>query len=133
MTTALEGGEGSASHPRRCLPPGKTRCPLYRRLGGPQGQSGQVRKISPPTGIRSPDRQARSQPGPHTVLDLRVNCLFVVDECEGRKSEKRCTTTRYSRICFWQHSRRLLILEILVWNLSPNTGYPVNCGIITKY
>jgi hypothetical protein len=27
----------------------------------PRGRSGQVRKISPPTGIRSPDRPARSQ------------------------------------------------------------------------
>jgi hypothetical protein len=32
-------------------PPGKTRYPLYRRLAGPQGRSGQVRKISPPTGF----------------------------------------------------------------------------------
>jgi len=48
MTTALEGGEGSASHPGRSLPPGKTRYPLYRSLGGPQGRSEQVRKISPP-------------------------------------------------------------------------------------
>ena len=48
MTTALEGGKGSASRPDRSLPPGKTRYPLYRRLGGPQGRSGQVRKISPP-------------------------------------------------------------------------------------
>jgi len=32
MTTALEGGEGSASRPGRSLPPGKTRYPLYRRL-----------------------------------------------------------------------------------------------------
>jgi hypothetical protein len=31
-----------------------------RRLGGPQGRSGRVRKISPPTGIRSPNRPARS-------------------------------------------------------------------------
>jgi hypothetical protein len=61
MTTALEGGEGSASRPGPSLPSGKTRYPLYRRLGGPQGRSGQVRKISPPTGIRSPDRPARSQ------------------------------------------------------------------------
>ena len=30
------------------LSQGMTRCPLYRRLGGPQGRSGQVRKISPP-------------------------------------------------------------------------------------
>ena len=44
---ALEGGEGSASRPGRSLPPGKTRYPLYRRLGGPLGRSGQVRKISP--------------------------------------------------------------------------------------
>jgi len=48
MTTALEGGEGSTSCPGRSLPPGKTRYLLYRRLGGPQGRSGQVRKISPP-------------------------------------------------------------------------------------
>ena len=34
--------------PRPPLPPGKARYPLYRRLGGPQGQSRQVRKISTP-------------------------------------------------------------------------------------
>jgi hypothetical protein len=51
MTTALEGGEESASRPGRSLPPGKTRYPLYRRLGGPQGRSGQLRKISPPPGF----------------------------------------------------------------------------------
>jgi hypothetical protein len=50
-TSALEGGEGSASSPDRFLPPGKTRYPLYRRLGGPQGRYGQVRKISPPPGF----------------------------------------------------------------------------------
>ena len=51
MTTALERYEGSASHPDRFLPPGKTQYPLYRRLGGPQVRSGQVRKISPPPGF----------------------------------------------------------------------------------
>jgi hypothetical protein len=44
-------GEGSASRPGRFLPSGKTRYPLYRRLGGPQGRYGQVRKISPPPGF----------------------------------------------------------------------------------
>jgi hypothetical protein len=39
------------SCPGHFLPPGKTRYPLYRRLGGPQGRSGQVRKISPPPGF----------------------------------------------------------------------------------
>ena len=61
LTSAVEGGEGLASRPGRPLSPGKTRYPLYRRLVGPQGRSGQVRKISPPTGIRSPDRPARRQ------------------------------------------------------------------------
>ena len=41
-------GEWSAARPGRTLPAGKTRYPLYRRLGGPRGRSGRVRKISPP-------------------------------------------------------------------------------------
>ena len=44
-------GEGSASRPGRNLLSGKTRYPLYRRLGGPQGRSVQVRKTSPPPGF----------------------------------------------------------------------------------
>ena len=47
LTSALEGGEGSASRPGRTLPPGKTRYPLYRRLCEPQGRSGQVRIPGP--------------------------------------------------------------------------------------
>ena len=61
MTTALEGGGVSVTL-RPLFTPGITRYPLYRRLGGPQGRSGQVRKISPPpTGIQTPDRPTRSQ------------------------------------------------------------------------
>jgi hypothetical protein len=36
---------------KAALRPGKTRYPLYGRLGGPQGRSGRVRKISPPPGF----------------------------------------------------------------------------------
>jgi hypothetical protein len=50
-TSALGGGKGSASCPRGFLSSGKTQYPLYRRLGAPQGWSGQVRKISPPLGF----------------------------------------------------------------------------------
>ena len=39
---------GGQRHASAALPPGKTRYPLYRRLGGPQSQPGRVRKISPP-------------------------------------------------------------------------------------
>jgi len=37
--------------PRPHYPRGKTRYPLYRRLGGPQGRSERVRKISLPPGF----------------------------------------------------------------------------------
>ena len=49
LTLALDGGP----MPRPgCFTPGKeTQYPLYRRLGGPQGRSGQVRKISPQPGF----------------------------------------------------------------------------------
>ena len=41
-------GVGGQHHAPAALPAGKTRYPLYRRLGGPQGRSGRVRKISLP-------------------------------------------------------------------------------------
>ena len=44
-------GMGNQRHAPAALPPGKTRYPLYRRLSGPQGRSGRVRKISPPPGF----------------------------------------------------------------------------------
>jgi len=52
MTAVLEGGEWSAARPGRTLPPRKTRYPLYRRLGVPQGRSGRAENLVP-TGIRS--------------------------------------------------------------------------------
>jgi len=52
VTAALEGGEWSAARPGRTLPPGKTRYPFYRRLGGPQGRSGLAENLVP-IGIRS--------------------------------------------------------------------------------
>ena len=60
LTSAIDGVAGQRHFPA-ALSPGKTRYPLYRRLGGPQDRSGRVRKISPPTGIRSPDRLGRSE------------------------------------------------------------------------
>jgi hypothetical protein len=44
-------GVGCQRHALAALPPGITRYPLYRRLGGPQGWSGWVLKISPPPGF----------------------------------------------------------------------------------
>ena len=62
-------------HGRFNTPPmGKTRYPLYRRLGRPQGRSGRVLKISPPPGINPwTDQPVASRytellyPGPQTA------------------------------------------------------------------
>ena len=48
MTAALEEGKWSTARPCRTLPPGETRYPLYRRLGGPQGRSGRAENLAPP-------------------------------------------------------------------------------------
>ena len=81
LTSALEGGEGSASRPGRTLHPGKTRSPFYRRLGGSQGRSGEVRKISPPpefdprtvqpVGSRYTDYATRPRSVPEGSRELR--------------------------------------------------------------
>ena len=49
---STRGGEWSAARPGCTLPPGKTRYPFYRRLGGPQGRSWWAEKLAP-TGFRA--------------------------------------------------------------------------------
>jgi hypothetical protein len=79
LTSALDGVGGQRHIPAALLP-GKIRYPLYRRLGRPQGRSGEMRKISPPTRIRSLDRPGRSEslyrpryPGPRYLSLTRSN------------------------------------------------------------
>ena len=52
MIFGARWGWGVSPTPRLPLPPEKTRCPLYKRLGGPQGRSGRAENLLP-TGIRS--------------------------------------------------------------------------------
>jgi len=98
QTTALEEGEGSASRPGRTFSPRKSRYSLYRRLGGPQGRYGQVRKISPSPGFDPPtiqpiasrytDYTTRPTEKLHICLKSgkntghctwRTKCLYIVD------------------------------------------------------
>jgi hypothetical protein len=60
LTSALDG-VGRQLHASADLPSGNARYPLYKKLGRPLGWSGRLGKISPLTGILSPDRPARSQ------------------------------------------------------------------------
>jgi len=61
-------GVGGQRHSPAALPPGKTPYVWYRRLGGPEGRSGRVRKMSPPPAF-----------GPRTVqpnLIIRMEIYF---------------------------------------------------------
>ena len=61
-------------------------------MGGPQGRSGRVRKISSPTGIRSPDRPACSE----SLYRLSYPA-HQVQELRNTKRGKRQTQASYLR------------------------------------
>ena len=60
LSSTLDMGGWSTPRPSRFTPRKDLRYPLYRRLGGLQGRSGRVWKISPLLGFDPPDRPARS-------------------------------------------------------------------------
>ena len=60
-TSALDRRGRSTLRPGRFNLRKENRYPLYRRLGRHQGRFERVRKISPPAGIRSPDRPAHNE------------------------------------------------------------------------
>jgi hypothetical protein len=63
LTSALAGGEWSASRPGRFTPGESPRYPLNRRLGEPQNRSGRFgeEKILDPSGIRIPTPRSSSR------------------------------------------------------------------------
>jgi hypothetical protein len=82
-------GVGGQRHATAALPSGSIRYPLCRRLGGSQGRSKRVWKISPSTGNQSPDRPARSEslyrltyPGLPLGTSLPVKQMFHVHLCQ---------------------------------------------------
>jgi len=96
---------GGQRHASVALLPGKTRHPLYRRLGGPQGRSGRVRNISPPQGFdprtvqpvvsRYTDRDiANHLPAPYTSHNF--NFLHPCKCVLSKLSQKAHTDRKYS-------------------------------------
>jgi len=70
---------GGQRHSPAAVPPGMTRYPSYRRLGGTQSRSGRLRKISPPQGIDP--RTVQPAASRYTALSratARVLVLFIV-------------------------------------------------------
>ena len=67
-------GWGVSPTPRPTLPPGKTRYPLYRRLGGPRaGLDG--RKISSPPGFDTGPSSPQSVAIPTELLSPQLRCI----------------------------------------------------------
>ena len=94
MTEALEGGEWLAASPGRNLPPGKTRYPFYRRLGGPQGRSGKAESIVP-TGIRSRIIQPVVSRYTDWTTGSRIIIVYYVFMKEWNKGNQASATNLY--------------------------------------
>ena len=69
-------GEGVQLHAPAALPPGKTRYPLYRRLGKPQGRSGRGRKISPLPGFDP--RTVQPVASRYTAWAIPANIIIII-------------------------------------------------------
>jgi len=65
-------GVGGQRHAPAVLPTGKTRYPLYRRQGGTQSRSGQVRKISSPQEFDAQTVQPVASRHAGTILHLSI-------------------------------------------------------------
>ena len=122
-------GVGGQHQAPAALPLRKTRYPLYRRLGGFQGRSGRVRKISPPTGIRPPDRPARSEslyllsyPGRSSLQGIGIQ-IFV----SSVYMSVHLTNVHHSEKIFYKLETKLLSLQassiytLLIPAISSNT------------
>jgi hypothetical protein len=69
---------GGQRHASATLPPGKTTYPSHRRLGGSQGQSGEVRKISLPPGFDPRPVQSLYQLHYAGPQYMSIDCVYVV-------------------------------------------------------
>ena len=82
---------GGQRHAPAALPPGKTWYSLYRRLGGPQGQSGWVQKISPPLGFHPQTVQpAASCYTDYTILAHNLRVMTKVNDKHNLCVWSRC-------------------------------------------
>jgi hypothetical protein len=98
--------------------PGQTRYPLYRRLGGPQGWSGQVQQIWPSPGFDP--RTVQPVASRYTAYTTRPLGLIK----SGRNSVETWILThalyRHIRLCLclpylWQHWSKLHATNNLKW------------------
>jgi hypothetical protein len=93
---------GGQHHAPAALTPGKTWYPLYRRLGGPKGRSGRVRKISPPPGFEP--RTVKPVGSRNSDWDTQP-AIFVVSLWNNQQMRQRSSRiywyiTNFTPTCF---------------------------------
>ena len=88
---------GGQRHAPASLPPGKTRYPLYKRLGGPQERCGPVQKISPPPGFDSRTVQPVAMDNAkYKILRSKIVILWVPILETKRSSCTKALEIRYN-------------------------------------
>jgi len=106
-------GVGGQPQALAALPPRKTRYPSYRRLGGPQGRSGRVRKISPPPGF-----------DPRTVLPVESLCTdYAIQAPYGKRP------LGISR-CLWEEKIRT---DLQLWYAPVWTAARSVCCVVAGF
>jgi len=113
-------GVDGQRHGPATSPPGKTRCPLYRRLGGPQGRSGRVQKISPPPGCdpRTVQSVASRYPGPLGDVSMQTEML-ATDQWSPQMSKVFFT---YVWPFVWIPARQALLPEYVAQLFNARTA-----------
>jgi hypothetical protein len=126
---------GGQHHAPAALPPRKTRYPLYKRLGGPQGRSGSVRKISPPLGfdprtvqpVLSHYTDWATWPTHITITGMNfmpvrpVRCIFLKNEKYATPEHGK--SLKSSVYCMTFHYQYSVIFLFLTFNaLHKNSG-----------
>ena len=79
-------GVGGQRHAPAALPPGKAWYPFYIRLGGPQGRSGRVRKISPPPEFDTRPVQPLASRYTGWVISAHFTCNYWKELANERNS-----------------------------------------------
>ena len=127
MTATLEGGEWSAARPGLTLPPGNSRYPFYRRLGGPQGRSGRAVNFVP-TGIRSRTVQPVVSRYTYWATGPTITCITVVSNikiCNNKPPQSPvlicfyacagCVPTSVSLHRIWKYPVQIWRAKFAVW------------------
>jgi hypothetical protein len=131
-------GVGGQLHAPAALPPGMTRYPLYRRLGGPQGRSGRVLKISPPPAfdtrtvqpVASAASNGQKLPAGNSryVGALLLETVVLVCSCV-KLAERHCVSCQ----CVIAMSRAINVIACLINKYTKYRGLKTAAWNTTQY